>query len=86
MYALLPISILRKITKKYNEKWKKDGKAGYDWFRRFVARNCELSLQMPERTSITRGYSFNRHNVGQFLTIFVKSSQEKRLAQKLSRI
>ncbi|XP_049796624.1 uncharacterized protein LOC126213079 [Schistocerca nitens] len=52
--------------KKIPENWKKEGKAGNDWFRGFMRRHPELSLRTPEGTSISRGSSFNKHNVRQF--------------------
>ncbi|XP_022818636.1 uncharacterized protein LOC111351098 [Spodoptera litura] len=48
------------------ESWKRDGKAGKDWYAGFMKRNASLSIRSPEATSLSRATSFNRTNVHSF--------------------
>ena len=42
--------------------------AGEDWLLNFMKRN-NLSIRKPEPTSLARAIEFNRHQVGNFLTL-----------------
>ena len=46
--------------------WSDTGMAGPDWFSGFMKRHTEISLRIPEATSIARATAFNRVNVAQF--------------------
>lgn len=46
--------------------WTKSQIAGTDWFTSFMKRNNELSLRLPQATSMARATSFNRTNVAMF--------------------
>ncbi|XP_063231073.1 uncharacterized protein LOC134535762 isoform X2 [Bacillus rossius redtenbacheri] len=52
--------------KTYPKKWDQNKIAGYDWFRGFMKRNRELSVRLPEATSIARSSAFNRTTVEEF--------------------
>lgn len=52
--------------KKIPSMWKNRKVAGYDWFRGFMNRNKDLSIRLPEATSIARSTAFNRANVKEF--------------------
>lgn len=60
-----------KLAKKYNKKipesWKKNEKAGEVWLKLFMQRHPNLSLRLPQATSIARATSFNTTNVAVFL-------------------
>lgn len=43
--------------------WERDKLAGKDWLTKFLKRNSELSIRMPEATSLSRAASFNVPNV-----------------------
>lgn len=53
-------------SKKVPPKWVEQETATYDWFYGFMSRHKELSLRVPEATSLSRATAFNRHNVGNF--------------------
>ncbi|XP_065569806.1 uncharacterized protein LOC136033107 [Artemia franciscana] len=50
------------------DSWINSKEAGIDWLAGFRARNPELSLRMPEATSLGRATSFNKHNVQEFFS------------------
>lgn len=47
-------------------KWIENEEATYDWLYGFMNRHSNLSLRVPEATSLGRFTSFNQHNVDQF--------------------
>ena len=56
----------RQNLKNYPDAWDKNGEAGVDWFYGLMKRNPNLSIRMPEATSIARATAFNRYNVDMF--------------------
>ena len=52
--------------KDYPETWDKNCEAGVEWFYGLMKRNLNLSIRMPEATSIARATAFNRYNVNMF--------------------
>lgn len=56
------------------EKWEE--MATYDWYYGFMRRNTSLSLRKAEATSLSRGTSFNKHNVDKFYAN-LKAIQER---------
>ncbi|XP_045469070.1 MFS-type transporter clz9-like [Harmonia axyridis] len=53
-------------SKRVPQSWTSNKSAGKDWFRGFMRRNSELSLRIPEATSLSRSTSFNKKNVADF--------------------
>lgn len=51
---------------KVPENWIRNQAAGEDWMYNFRKRHPKISLRRPEPCSLTRGTSFNPHNVGIF--------------------
>ena len=48
----------------------KNGMAGRDWLRGFMARHPEISLRRPEGTSLNRAVSFNREIIVEFFRVY----------------
>lgn len=63
---LLAYEFAIRNNKKHPEQWDKNKIAGCDWFRGFMKRNHELSIRLPEATSIARSSAFNRTTVDEF--------------------
>ncbi|KAF2888408.1 hypothetical protein ILUMI_17764 [Ignelater luminosus] len=59
----------------YPESWSKNKKAG-DWLQRFLSRHTNLTLRIPESTSVARAKGFNRREVCHFYEN-LKSAIEK---------
>ena len=74
MFGLTPQEV-RKLAHLYAVKfdisapssWSVNGMAGIEWFRGFLQRNKDLSVRLPESTSLARMSSFNKENVRMFL-------------------
>ena len=56
----------RQNLKIYPDAWDKSGEAGVDWFYGLMKRNPNLSIRMPEATTIARATAFNHYNVDMF--------------------
>lgn len=63
---LLAYEFAVRNQKKHPEQWDRNKIAGCDWFRGFMKRNHELSIRLPEATSIARSSAFNRTTVDEF--------------------
>ncbi|XP_046685938.1 uncharacterized protein LOC124371633 [Homalodisca vitripennis] len=48
------------------ENWVANRQASNDWFTKFMQRNENVSIRVPEATSLSRSTSFNKHNVDLF--------------------
>lgn len=46
--------------------WKNKSVASKDWLRGFMSRHLDLSIRVPEATSLARSTAFNKHTVGEF--------------------
>lgn len=55
-----------KYNRKFPEAWNTNKSAGKDWLSSFLKRNSELSIRIPESTSLGRATSFNKSNVKLF--------------------
>lgn len=55
--------------KKINETWNTNKAASREWLRGFMFRNKDLSLRVPEPTSLSRATAFNKHVVGEFFQL-----------------
>ena len=74
MFHGLSIKSTRKLAweyakqnhKDYPETWDKNCEAGMESFYGLMKRNLNLSIRMPEATSIARATAFNRYNVNMF--------------------
>ena len=51
---------------------------GVDWLRGFMSRNPQLSIQIPQATSVSRAIGFNKLKLNQFFSIY-KSLLEEHL-------
>lgn len=58
--------LAKKHNKKVPESWEKNEMAGEVWLKLFMKRHSNLSLRLPQATSIARATSFNRTNVAAF--------------------
>jgi len=64
---LLAYEYAMKLGKKnLPSKWSDTQSAGKDWFSLFMHRHPEISLRMPEATSLGRASAFNVRNVESF--------------------
>ena len=52
--------------KSYPDAWDINHEAGIDWYYGLMKRNPDISLSMPEATSIARATGFNRQSVKLF--------------------
>ena len=74
MFHGLSIKSTRKLAweyakqnlKDYPDVWDKNREAGMEWYYELMKRNSNLSLRMPEATSIARATAFNRYNMDMF--------------------
>ncbi|XP_049840392.1 uncharacterized protein LOC126285112 [Schistocerca gregaria] len=83
-FELLPIDV-RKLAyhcrvqlnaKNIPPPWHQNNMAGTDWFQNFMPRNPQLSLRIPEATSLSRATSFNKTNVNSFFPIYQRLLQK----------
>lgn len=51
---------------KYPSSWNNTKQAGVDWCRDIMKRHPEISIRVPEATSLTRAMNFNKPNVNKF--------------------
>src|SRR5258708_3719787 len=72
-FGLSPIGVRKlaflfasKNNIKYPTSWEAKHIAGIDWFLSLMKRHINLSIRIPEATSLSRATSFNRTNVGTF--------------------
>lgn len=53
--------------KKIPQNWERNKIASYDWLNAFMRRNQQISIRVPEPTSMSRATSFNQHNFSMFM-------------------
>lgn len=58
--------LAKKYNKKFPQSWEDNKKAGQVWLKLFMERHPNLSLRLPQATSIARATSFNKTNVAVF--------------------
>ena len=74
MFHGLSVKATRKLAYEYAKRnnraypnsWDTNCIAGYDWFRGLMMRHKQLSIRMPEATSMARAIAFNQTNVNNF--------------------
>lgn len=62
----LAFQFAEKNNKSVPQTWHQNKIASYAWLHGFMRRHKNLSLRVPEATSLARATSFNRHNVAKF--------------------
>jgi len=70
------IAEINNISTRFNTESRRAGK---EWLRRFLLRHPELSLRIPEATSLARAAGFNRQRVSEFYKILDKLVDDERL-------
>lgn len=85
LYGLTRVSLLSlayEVAEKNNVKTrfnKETKKAGKDWLRSFLTRHPEISLRIPEPTSLARAAGFNRQRVSEFYKMLEKLVSDENL-------
>ncbi|VEN49389.1 unnamed protein product [Callosobruchus maculatus] len=62
----LAYMLAKKYHKKFPASWEENKMAGEVWLKLFMERHSNLSLRLPQATSIARATSFNKTNVALF--------------------
>ena len=60
----------KRFNMKMPSSWSEREMAGADWFSAFLRRHPDLSIRVPEATSIARATAFNKKNVSHFFEKF----------------
>nr|XP_023028069.1 uncharacterized protein LOC111516119 [Leptinotarsa decemlineata] len=63
---VIAYQLAEKYNKKIPETWRQNKKAGEMWLKLFMKRHPNLSLRLPQPTSMARATSFNKTNVAIF--------------------
>lgn len=66
----LAFQFAKKLKVSYPAAWNEEMRAGRTWYYMFMKRHRELTLRMPEQTSINRVRSFCKANIGMFFKNF----------------
>ncbi|XP_072403230.1 uncharacterized protein [Diabrotica undecimpunctata] len=78
--------IAYKLAKKYNKKipesWEKNEKAGEVWLKLFMQQHPNLTLRLPQATSIARATSFNKINMAAFFDNYTGVLNKHKLEAK----
>lgn len=62
----LAFRLVKEHNKKFPKSWEENEMTGEVWFQLFMKRHPNLSLKLPQPTSIARATSFNKTNVNLF--------------------
>ncbi|XP_022829429.1 uncharacterized protein LOC111359389 [Spodoptera litura] len=74
--------LAKKYNKKYPASWEKNEMAGEVWLKLFMQRHPNLSLRLPQATSIARATSFNKSNVDAFFKNYTDILNKHNLVAK----
>lgn len=78
-FKAMVFAYVKKNNLTYPPSWDKSEKAGDDWLAGFMRRNPQITLTVPEATSIGRIKGFNRPQVERFYKLLIEQTEKYKI-------